>query len=310
MQTTSVLLEQIDTANLSAPQWRTARRILDRIHPENGYVRLSYDEMAAIVGSDSQATVRGHLAALAAAGLITYRRNSAIHIYWHLDDAIATRADCSAPRAESSAARAPEPPAAPEPADPARATRAESSATRANCSATRAESSATRTASLKAITSRQAGKQVDLPASQPAGKGSGENQPPEPPSGDALRTIAMLTDPAIGLDELAAQRIAARHAPGPVLAQCCRYLRDLAVGKVDGPSVIGYRLAKAYGGSVIPADHRTAFWQRHGPAAADVASQTDAAAERRRKYAPPELAGIVIGVSYEESSTDNGGDHE
>lgn len=74
----------------------------------------------------------------------------------------------------------------------------------------------------------------------------------------------MLTDPAIGLDQTAALRIARKHSHGSVLVQCCRYLRDVAAGKVDGPGVIGYRLSRAYGGSIIPQDHRTAFWERHG----------------------------------------------
>ncbi len=74
----------------------------------------------------------------------------------------------------------------------------------------------------------------------------------------------MLTDPAIGLDEPAALRIARRFGHGMVLTQCCRYLRDVAAGKVEGPGVIGFRLSKSYGGSILPADHRTAFWERHG----------------------------------------------
>lgn len=74
----------------------------------------------------------------------------------------------------------------------------------------------------------------------------------------------MLTDAEIGLDLAAAERIARRYATGLVRAHCCRYLRDAKAGKVDGPAVIGHRLAKSYGASVLPADHRTAFWRRHG----------------------------------------------
>lgn len=73
----------------------------------------------------------------------------------------------------------------------------------------------------------------------------------------------MLTDPAIGLDAPAAERIARKFGHGMVLTQCCRYLRDVAAGKVDGPGVIGYRLSRSYGGSILPQDHRTEFWQRH-----------------------------------------------
>ena len=261
-----IMIEQLDNAHLTAQQWRTARRILDRTHPEIGYARLSYEEMAAIVESESQPTVRGHLAALAAAGLITYKRNSAVHVYWHID-ARAPRAESSAARADCSVVRAPEPPVAPEPETPARA---ESSVARANCSVPRAKSSVVRTASLKATTtSRQAG--LDTTACLPAGKGSGENQP-QPPTAPASapltetqqRALAMLTDPAIGLDEPAALRIARKFGHGQVLTQCCRYLRDVATGKVESPSIIGYRLSHSYGGGILPADHRTEFWERHG----------------------------------------------
>ena len=93
-----IMIEKLDSAHLTAQQYRTARRILDRTHPENGYARLSYEEMSVIVESESQPTVRGHLAALAAAGLITYKRNSAVHVYWHIDARVV---------------RGPEPPVAP-----------------------------------------------------------------------------------------------------------------------------------------------------------------------------------------------------
>jgi hypothetical protein len=76
--------------------------------------------------------------------------------------------------------------------------------------------------------------------------------------------MAMLTDDAIGLDQATALRLCAKYPPGRVLATCCRYLRDLAVGKVDGPSVIAYRLRKDYGASITPADMRTDYYARHG----------------------------------------------
>jgi hypothetical protein len=264
--TQEIMIKQLDSARLTAQQYRTARRILDRTHPENGYARLSYEEMAVIVESESQQTVRGHLAALAAAGLITYKRNSAVHVYWHIDACVPetpARAESSVVRANCSAARAPEPPVAPVAPEPETPARAESSVVRANCSVPRAKSSVVRTASLKATTtSRQAG--LDTTASQPAGRGSGKPQPPEPLTDQQQRALAMLTDPAIGLDEPAALRIARRFGHGMVLTQCCRYLRDVATGKVEGPAIIGYRLSKSYGGSILPQDHRTEFWERHG----------------------------------------------
>ena len=223
-----IMIEQLDGADLTAQQWRTARRILDRTHPENGYARLSYEDMAAIVESESQPTVRGHLAALAAAGLITYKRNSAVHVYWHID-ACVPRAESSAARADCSVVRAPEPPAEPEPEAPASPARAESSVVRAESSVVRANCSVARAASLKASTTgRQAG--LDTTACLPAGKGSGENQPPTAPASAPLaetqqRALAMLTDPAIGRDEPTALRIASQFGHAMVPPQCCLYQR-------------------------------------------------------------------------------------
>lgn len=75
--------------------------------------------------------------------------------------------------------------------------------------------------------------------------------------------MAMLTDDAIGLDQATAQHLCAQYPPNRILATCCRYLRDLAAGKVDGPSVIGYRLQKNYGASITPADKLTDYYARH-----------------------------------------------
>lgn len=80
-------INQIEAASLSPALYRTARRIVDRVHADNGYLRLEYADMRAIVETDSDETVRGHLSRLSAAGLITVRRNAAIHIYWHGADA-------------------------------------------------------------------------------------------------------------------------------------------------------------------------------------------------------------------------------
>ena len=275
-----IMIAQLDAADLQPALYRTARRIIDRLNPANNYCRVTYDEMAAIASTDNQATARAHLTRLAAAGLVTYRRNSAVHIYWHAD-APTTAAPLpqetaalpafppsvvSETRALSSESRALDPIPA---EDTATETRALSSESRANCSETRALSSESRAAKSTTTTSRQAG--LELSACLPAGKGAGENQP-QPPTAPASapltetqqRALAMLTDPAIGLDEPAALRIARRFGHGMVLTQCCRYLRDVATGKVEGPGVIGYRLSNSYGGSILPQDHRTEFWERHG----------------------------------------------
>ena len=53
-------------------------------HGDNGYVRIrDYATGRALVETESDETVRGHLSRLSSAGLITVRRNAAIHIYRH-----------------------------------------------------------------------------------------------------------------------------------------------------------------------------------------------------------------------------------
>ena len=87
-------LARLEAAELTPALYRTARRILDRVHDDNGYVRIDYPQARAICATDSDETVRGHLSRLTAAGLLTVHRNAAIHIYWHgwhaEDDAEAT----------------------------------------------------------------------------------------------------------------------------------------------------------------------------------------------------------------------------
>lgn len=76
-------LARLEAAELTPALYRTARRILDRVHDDNGYVRIDYPQARAICGTESDETVRGHLARLTAVGLLTVHRNAAIHIYWH-----------------------------------------------------------------------------------------------------------------------------------------------------------------------------------------------------------------------------------
>ena len=87
-------LTRLEAANLTPALYRTARRILDRVHEDNGYCRINYPQARLICATDSDETVRGHLSRLASAGLVTVHRNAAIHIYWHgwsaEDDAEAT----------------------------------------------------------------------------------------------------------------------------------------------------------------------------------------------------------------------------
>ena len=143
------IIQRLDSAPISAPAYRTAMRLLFRTHPDNGYARLTYTQMAAICDSDKDGTMRRHLADLAAANLITYRCNSDVHVYWHGWEMLADSAPVAYPpplvppadltksdpprdgRAENTSQRA-QPAAAPlAESDPPRAGRAENTPHRA-----------------------------------------------------------------------------------------------------------------------------------------------------------------------------------
>lgn len=64
-------LQQIEVAELSAAQYRTARRLLDRAG-HDGQLLLSLDEALTIAGTTALGTLRGHLIALARAGILRY----------------------------------------------------------------------------------------------------------------------------------------------------------------------------------------------------------------------------------------------
>ena len=81
----TTLIDTLDELEISAAQYRTAIRLAKRTLPGDRYVRLSYADMLSIVGTDSDNTVRGHLAALAGAGLLTYQRNHSVHVWWKVE---------------------------------------------------------------------------------------------------------------------------------------------------------------------------------------------------------------------------------
>ena len=78
-----LIVAKIDAIEMRASTYRVARRLLDRAHEANGLVILTYDETLKLCDTDSHETVRGQLARLAALGLITYRRNSQVNVFWH-----------------------------------------------------------------------------------------------------------------------------------------------------------------------------------------------------------------------------------
>lgn len=86
-----MIIARIESAELSIATYRTARRLLDRADQASGALTLSHDELRAVVGTDSDGTARSHLIQLQAAGLIAYRRNSTVQVWfadWRPDNVV------------------------------------------------------------------------------------------------------------------------------------------------------------------------------------------------------------------------------
>ncbi len=302
------VLDQLEQSDLPAPMFRTAMRLARRTAAGSSYVRVTYEEMAEIVGTSSDHTVRGHLAGLSRAGLFTYQRNHAVHIWWKVIAERAPRAsDDQVPieyRQQVIVERAPRasddqlPGEDGEPVIAERAPRAphdqplrEDEKFDRGTRATRDER-APRASDDHPIgrLGRKVGRLIDDPTYLPEG-GDGGKQPAD--EAEAQRSFELLTDREIGLDPATATVLAQRHSFEEIRAQGFRFLRDRAAGAVRSPAVITSRLQKRWAaGPVLADDKRSDLWRRHcwdenvDPVSGD---------NLRRKYIPDEFEGIILG---------------
>lgn len=270
-----VIVDALERAELPAAIYRTARRLLDLTQPGDLYVRVTYERMAELCGSNSQETVRGHLSALARAGLISYRRNAAVHVMWHEDagGVVAGRAQ----RAQD--------------ARNARQTTSQDTDDEPDTETRRAQDAR----NDRRTRDTRAGRALRAPGNHPIGYGldgmdldqipePDPNQPTNQPEGgvgetDAERSVALLTDPDVGVTEQRARHLAARYALALIREQVFQFLRDRQAGKVHSPAVIGTRLERGYApGRIQQSDRASPVWGRHW-------TEEDEAEELRRKYA-------------------------
>ncbi len=279
------IVERIEDANLSAPAYRTAIRLLRLAHPDNGYVRLSHDEMAVFCGTDKPGTVRAHLAQLAAANLITYRRNSDVHVHWHgwLPDVLS---ETSNSRAQTNNSRA----QIAEPGSPETDVLSETNNSRAQTNKSRAE-----TSNSRAQIARPHTRDVCLSVCQSTTPSTDEvtdRQTDTPEPNERNRSIALLTDVDVGIDAAIAGQLATCYRFEYLLRQTMTYRRQLATGKAQGPGALLTRIKRGWGSTITEDDRHSELWQRHVPREVDDA---DGEAARRRKYVPAEYADVIIG---------------
>lgn len=288
------LLDHLDQVKLSAPVYRTAVRMA-RLADAARAVVLTYEQARALAGTESDATVRAHLHQLHAAGVLWFRRNEVIRVGFYAQLARAERAE-RAPSAQNvepantqtEAERAPSArnvsPANTDTEDE----RALSARNVGPANTARAER-AKRALSQQYKVGRLVGRQVgDQPTYLPGGSGGGGLSPEE------ARTVALLTDPAFGMDSPTAVAIARQFSFEMVRAHAFAVLDDVQAGKVRSVYVLAARLKRGGQPQITAADRLSGLWKRHCPEEV-VGVDGTTAEELRRRFMPDELAGVVIG---------------
>jgi hypothetical protein len=307
------LLDILEEADLPAPMFRTAVRLARRTAPGASYVAVTYAEMAQICGTDSDNTVRGHLAGLSRVGLFTYQRNHAVHIWWKVIAERAVRASGDQVATDGGdgliagrASRALDdqlPTSEGEGLIVERASRAlddqplrEDEKIDRSARVTRAER-APRALDDHPIgrIGRMVGRKDDDPTYLPGGFGGADAETTRTEL--QQRAFALLTDAEIGLDAGTAAQLATRHGFELLQAHAFRFVRDRAAGSVRSPAIIATRLKREYApGPLLAEDRTTELYRRH--CASDdgfdeITGMTTA--DRRRMYCPPEYEGIILG---------------
>ncbi len=285
------MIAAIDAAKLPTAITLTARRLLDRA--DGSYTRVAYDEAMDICGTQKDNTVRGHLSRLASAGLISYRRNSCIHVFWHApDDELRAAHDQNA--------------------RPARETRETSAPSEPDAAALRAphDQNARGTRETRATPSKRAphdhpakdlttaGRQED-PSTCLPGEGAGGATAPDAPAGpgpeERAASLALLTAPEVGLKHERAASLAARYPFATIRAAVFQALRDLEAGRIRSLNVLGVRLARGYTATVTSQDEHSELGRRHRWAPDDgwwlLPAADTAAAAAEPDSAEPDAAG-------------------
>lgn len=288
-----LFFEALEKAGLTASQYRTAVRLWRATEPGSSYTRLSYEEMMGVCGTESDHTTRGHLSALAAAGLLVYQRNHAVHVWWKVICGRAERAldarsarpqitedadDMSSPRAgraQRASTDHDDENGAEVRASGARDARPES-ATRA-----RRAPRAPTDHHIYINTGREVGRDL-LPTYPPGGAGGDDGLTP-----DRERSLALLTDPEFGMDAPTATKLAQQYPFQQVRAHAFAVLRDVQAGRVQSVYVLPARLKRGGQPKILASDRASPLWGRHGDApevGADLVTG-ESADELVRKYA-------------------------
>lgn len=249
---TAPFLRVIDSADISAREYRAARKMLDRVS-DQGSIFLEQDEACALFGVTSWGDVRRILHGLQDAGVIHFHTNRRAYVTF--------RAESAQPRAEKAQQRAdsaqPEPP--------------ETLKNRAESAQPRAEKAQPRADSARAYRLTNTGRQAKDILPKPEG-GVGETPEPEVADGEQERSKALLMEPEVGLDDALATQLANAYPFVEIRRQVFRFLRDRKIGSVKSAGVLRSRLARKYAATVTETDRASPLWARYGDAPAGVAA--------------------------------------
>lgn len=283
-------LFDIEDAELPAPVYRTARRLLDLAAARDGQVIVDRSEMCFLCGNAADGTMRSHLIQLARAGIIQYHTNHMVSVRFLawlpgintvIDQRANTRAERApevtndatviAQRSDTRAERS-------QPSPPTRARRSDARAER-SLPKHRALGDQIRAPSdqIRALSARQTPPLVGCLVVDPTPTGNDldkqtNNHGPEvsdhwpPPSPvDQAKGFAMLIDPAVGIAPKTARQIAATTPAGEILRQIAAWLPEKQKGK-QGPGLLIQRLRDQWGASEPSSEFKnTDFFRRHFP---------------------------------------------
>lgn len=272
----ATILDAIESSLLSAAEYRLARRLLDRVSNQ-WTVYLTREQACTLCGTETWAGARKMLNRLADAGIIQLHTNNCAYITF------LGRADLGTQRAQNDANRAESArPTEPQPRQndaPAR----QNGAFRADLGTYRAD--------LARVPRDQGSRDWDRDGrdipSLPSEGGAGEDGQPKRRGpidpAESVRSVALLTDPDVGLSEAQAVEVAAKHPWQEVRRQVFRYMRDVEDGKAAGPGCLPYRIGhpRKFPAQLTEGDRASPLWQRHHSEEETAAMEAE---ERRRRY--------------------------
>ncbi len=259
---TAPFLRVIDSADISAREYRAARKMLDRVS-DQGSIFMEQDEACALFGVTSWGDVRRILHGLQDAGVIDFHTNRRAYVTF--------RAESAQPRAENAHRRA----------DSAQSEGPQKLKNRAESAQPRAENAHRRADSAHAPRLTNTGRQAKEILPDPEG-GLGET--PEPVESEQQQSKALLMEPEIGLDPTMAAQLAGQYRFEEIRRQAFRFLRDRQAGSVKSAGVLKSRLARKFAATVTETDRASPLWAKYGDAPAGNAAADD----------PGEYAAFVI----------------